>query len=80
LLTLQQFNAQLSPYNSLLLGDPQEVAEKLVRHSEALGGVSRFTFQMDVANLSSENDKLLNSIALIGTKVKPIVEELLKNK
>jgi len=79
-LTLQQFNAQLSPYNSLLLGDPQEVAEKLVRHSEALGGVSRFTFQMDVANLSSENDKLLNSIALIGTKVKPIVEELLKNK
>lgn len=79
-MNLQQFNAQLSPYNSLLLGNPQEVAEKLVRHSEALGGVSRFTFQMDVANLSSQNDKLLRSIELIGNKVKPLVQELLKNK
>ena len=79
-MNIDQFMAQLSPLNSLLLGNPQEVAEKLVRHSEALGGVSRFTFQMDVANLSSENDKLLNSIQLIGDKVKPLVAELLKNK
>lgn len=79
-MNINQFMAQLSPLNSLLLGNPQEVAEKLVRHSEALGGVSRFTFQMDVANLSSENDKLLNSIQLIGDKVKPLVAELLKNK
>ena len=79
-MNINQFMGQLSPLNSLLLGNPQEVAEKLVRHSEALGGVSRFTFQMDVANLSSENDKLLNSIQLIGDKVKPLVAELLKNK
>lgn len=79
-MNIQQFKQQLSPYNSLLLGGPQEVAEKLVRHSEALGGVSRFTFQMDVANLSSKNDNLLNSIELIGTKVKPIVNDLLKLK
>ena len=79
-MNIDQFMGQLSPFNSLLLGNPQEVAEKLVRHSEALGGVSRFTFQMDVANLSSENDKLLNSIQLIGDKVKPLVAELLKNK
>ena len=79
-MNIDQFMGQLSPLNSLLLGNPQEVAEKLVRHSEALGGVSRFTFQMDVANLSSENDKLLNSIQLIGDKVKPLVAELLKNK
>ena len=79
-MNIDQFMGQLSPFNSLLLGNPQEVAEKLVRHSEALGGVSRFTFQMDVANLSSENDKILNSIQLIGDKVKPLVAELLKNK
>lgn len=79
-MNMAQFESQLSPYNSLLLGNPDEVAEKIVRHSEALGGVSRFTFQMDVANLSSYNDKLLNSIELIGKKVKPKVQELLKNK
>lgn len=79
-MNMNQFEAQLSPYNSMLLGNPDEVAEKIVRHSEALGGVSRFTFQMDVSNLSSYNDKLLNSIELIGTKVKPKVEALLKDK
>ncbi len=42
-----------------------------LRHSEALGGVSRFTFQMDNAHLPQE--KLLHSIELIGTKVIPLV-------
>ncbi|MDH4092727.1 MAG: LLM class flavin-dependent oxidoreductase [Cyclobacteriaceae bacterium] len=64
------FDAQNGRTGALLVGSPEEVAAKIVRHSNALGGISRFTFQMD-AGLSHE--KLLRSIALIGTKVSPFV-------
>jgi hypothetical protein len=53
------------------VGNPEEVAEKIVRHSESLGGISRVTFQMDNANLSHE--KLLEAIELIGSRVAPLV-------
>ena len=49
----------------------KEIAEKILRHSEALGGISRFTVQMDNAELSHK--QLLKSIELIGEKIKPIV-------
>ena len=65
------FNAQNSPKGALLVGDPETVAEKILRHSTALGGISRFTFQMDNADLSHE--QLMESIALISEKVLPIV-------
>lgn len=35
-----------------LMGGPQQLAEKLIRHSEALGGFDCFTFQMDNAGLT----------------------------
>ena len=56
-------------------GAPEEVAEKLLRHSSALGGISRFTFQIDNAGLS--HDDLLETYTLIGKKVKPLVLEKL---
>jgi probable LLM family oxidoreductase len=65
------FDAQRGPRGAYLIGSPEIVAEKIIRHSEALGGVSRFTFQMDNAGLSHE--QLMNAIALIGQKVKPLV-------
>jgi len=65
------FDAQRGPKGAYLIGSPQVVAEKILRHSEALGGVSRFTFQMDSAGLSHE--QLLKAIELIGQKVKPLV-------
>ena len=49
----------------------EQVAEKIARHSEALGGVSRFTFQMDVGALP--HAKLMRSIELIGEKVRAAV-------
>jgi len=64
------FDAQNSPIGALVVGGPEEVAEKLLRHSEALGGISRFTFQMD-AGISHE--KLMKAIKLIGEKVSPLV-------
>jgi len=69
--TRSQFNAQLGPTGALLVGDPEEVAQKILRHSEALGGVSRFTFQMDNAGLSHE--QLLRSIQLLGERLRPLV-------
>jgi probable LLM family oxidoreductase len=72
--TRARFDEQRGPLGAYLVGNPEEVAEKIVRHSKALGGISRFSFQMDNAGLSHE--KLLNAIGLIGGKVMPLVKEL----
>ncbi|MDN3657394.1 LLM class flavin-dependent oxidoreductase [Ferruginibacter paludis] len=69
--TRSHFNAQTGMFGALLVGGPEEVAEKIKRHSEALGGISRLTFQMDNAGLSHK--KLVQSIGLIGSKVMPFV-------
>jgi alkanesulfonate monooxygenase SsuD/methylene tetrahydromethanopterin reductase-like flavin-dependent oxidoreductase (luciferase family) len=69
--TRARFDAQTGPSGALVIGSPEEVAQKILRHSEALGGISRFTFQMDNAGLSHE--KLMHSIELIGTKVAHII-------
>lgn len=67
------FDALIAPKGVLVVGSPEQVAEKLIRHSEALGSVDRFTFQMDNAGLS--HAQLLRSIELIGTKVMPLVNK-----
>lgn len=69
--TRQRFDAQTGFLGALLVGGPEEIAEKILRHSEALGGITRLSFQMDNAGLSHE--QLLESIELIGSKVKPLV-------
>ncbi len=69
--TRSGFDAQRGPLGAFLLGSPEEVAEKIVRHSQALGGLSRVSFQMDNAGLS--HAKLLQAIELIGKKVMPLV-------
>ena len=55
-------------------GTPEEVAEKIKRHSEALGGISRFTFQID--NPGLKNNDLNDSYELIGKKVIPLVNRI----
>jgi probable LLM family oxidoreductase len=67
------FEAQRGTHGALLVGSPDEVAEKLVRHSESLGGVSRFTFQMNVASLS--HAKLMKAIEFLGTSVAPALRK-----
>ena len=66
-----RFDAQNGPTGALLVGGPEEIAEKIRRHSTALGGISRFTFQMDNVGLSHKS--LSRAIELIGTKVVPLV-------
>ncbi|MGO3655569.1 MAG: LLM class flavin-dependent oxidoreductase, partial [Sphingobacterium sp.] len=41
--TRAQFDAAAAPKGVLVVGGPKQVAAKLLRHSEALGGVDRFT-------------------------------------
>ena len=71
-MTRERFEAQSGDTGALLVGSPGDVANKILRHNEALGGISRLSFQMDTAALPHE--KLLESIELIGRKVKPLIE------
>lgn len=70
-MTRGRFEAQMGPKGALLVGNPEEVAEKILRHSKSLGGISRISFQMDSAELPHE--KLMQSIELLGTRLKPLV-------
>jgi probable LLM family oxidoreductase len=67
------FDAQRGPQGALLIGSPDEVAEKIVRHSEALGGIARITFQMNAASLP--HAKLMRAIEMIGTRVVPALRQ-----
>ena len=71
------FDAQRGPQGALLIGDADEVVEKIIRHSEALGGVSRFTFQMNAASLP--HAKLMQAIEVLGTQVAPVLRMELAN-
>jgi probable LLM family oxidoreductase len=70
-MTRARFEAQIGPEGALIVGSAEEVAEKMLRHSEALGGISRLTFQMDTADVPHE--KLMQAIELMGTRVKPLI-------
>ena len=71
--TRHRFDEQTGPLGAYVIGDPEEVAEKIIRHSEALGGISRFSFQLDNAGLS--HNQLMDTIELIGKKVSPLVNK-----
>jgi len=67
------FDALRGPAGALLIGDAETVAQKVLHVNEALGGLSRITFQMGVSALPHE--KMLRSIELLGTRVAPIVRK-----
>ena len=73
--TRGHFEAQNAPRGAYLVGDSDEVAEKILRHSASWGGIDRFTFQLDNAGLSHQ--QLSETIALIGEEVIPKVKKAL---
>ena len=73
--TRAHFDAQLGPTGALLVGDPETVVEKVVQVDQALGGISRLTFQMSVAALP--HPKMLRAIELLGTQIAPKVQAAL---
>lgn len=72
--TRPHFDAQRGPLGALLVGGPEDIAEKIRRHSEALGGISRVSFQMDDAAVPQQ--KLLHAIELLGTRVAPLLSDI----
>ena len=72
-MTRPQFDANLTPKGAWLLGEPEEVAEKILRHSEALGGITRVTFQMNAASVP--HAKLMHATELLGARIAPILHK-----
>lgn len=71
----ESFDIQNSSSGALVIGDPHDVVEKIIRHSKALGGISRFTFMMNPGSLPHE--KLIQATKLISTQVAPALREQL---
>lgn len=71
--TRAQFDAMCGPQGAFLIGDPASVADKVLAASDALGGISRVTFQMSAASL--EHSGMTRSIELLGREVAPIVRQ-----
>jgi probable LLM family oxidoreductase len=69
--TRAQFDALRGPTGALIVGDAETVAAKMLYEHEALGGLSRMTFQMGVSMMS--HAKMMRAIEILGTKVAPIV-------
>ncbi len=65
-----QFDAARGPTGALLVGDAETVAKKILYLNEALGGISRITFQMSVSTLPHR--KLMHAIEILGTRVAPL--------
>ena len=65
-MTFEQFEAMISPEGSLVLGTPEEVADKISRWRDVLG-LSRFMLHVSVGSM--EHDHVLRTIELLGTDV-----------
>lgn len=71
-MTKDQFDSMRSPEGSLVIGDVETVADKILRFEEILG-INRFELHISVGTVP--HDRVLRSIELLGTKVAPIVND-----
>lgn len=76
--TRADFDAQRTPDGALIVGNHDEVVEKVVRYDEALGGISRISFQMNAASLP--HAKLMRAIEVLGSRVAPAVRASLAER
>ena len=70
-----QFDAMCGPQGAFLVGGPDHVRSKVLAADDAIGGISRLTFQMSSAMLST--DAMQKSIELLGTEVAPAIRKVL---
>lgn len=73
----RDFIAQAEAPGAYYIGDPDEVAERIVHLHGYLGHMRHF-FQMDIGGLPHEY--LMESITLLATEVKPRVQRLLADR
>ena len=69
-MTKDQFDSMRGPEGSLVIGDPDTVADKILRWKEILG-INRFEMHVSVGTMPHE--KVMRSIELLGTKVRATV-------
>ena len=67
----------MSKHAALFMGNPDEVAEKIIDTME-LFGLTRFVAHLDVGGPSHK--ELMRTIELYGTKVIPMVKKHFGNK
>jgi alkanesulfonate monooxygenase SsuD/methylene tetrahydromethanopterin reductase-like flavin-dependent oxidoreductase (luciferase family) len=68
--TRAQFDAERSPHGALLIGDPQQVIDKILYEYELFGN-QRFLIQLTVGSMP--HAAVLRAIELFGTVVAPAV-------
>ena len=68
--TRAHYEQQRSPRGALLIGDPDQVAEKILFEHELFGN-QRFLLQLSVGTMP--HDRMLHAIELYGTRVAPVV-------
>lgn len=69
-MTRAQYDSMRGPQGSLVLGDPAQVAETILRWRKTLG-IERFMLHISVGSLP--HSQVLRSIELLGTEVAPLV-------
>lgn len=69
-----RFQRDVGPEGALYVGSPETVARKIVDTVKSLG-VQRFDMKFSTGTLSHE--RLMNSIELYGTRVAPLVRDML---
>jgi probable LLM family oxidoreductase len=72
-----EFDRMAGPTGSLYVGSPETVARKIVDTASALG-LARFDLKYSAGSLP--HGAMMRSIELLGTKVRPIVDELLADQ
>ena len=72
-MTRPQFDAMRGPEGSLVLGDPEQVATKILRWKEILG-IERFMLHISVGTMP--HDQVMRSIQLLGTEVAEHIREM----
>ncbi len=70
--TRSTYDAARSLEGALFVGDPAWVAKKILHLRKTLG-INRFALHVPVGQL--DHDKVMKTIELLGTKVKPIIDQ-----
>jgi probable LLM family oxidoreductase len=67
--TRADFEREQAPHGALLVGNAEEVLEKIIQLNVSLGGISRINFQMNAASLP--HVMLMRGIETIATEIAP---------
>jgi probable LLM family oxidoreductase len=71
--TRAQFDATRGPRGALLVGGPEEIAEKILSINDVLGGISRISIQLTPGTLP--HAKVMHAVELLGARVAPMVRK-----